>query len=355
MATRPTPRRAVSRQRYIVRRVGALALLVALGGLIALVLGGLGGSDDGSISGGGQPAGVGPNGGQANDDAGAAPGASGEADSHAVSAELGGLEPGGDGEASLTGGDGRGGDGVSADSVVNGGGHNSGGGDPPSAENPARVLIVGDSDAGTFGPYLQQLLRATGIVQTELDYKVSSGLARPDFYDWHAKLEQAVPAFDPDIVVVTFGGNDAQFLADRSGASVAPQPRPDADNSAWTAEYRNRVAQILDYLDADGRTVVWVGIPNHANPEVTFRMQYQDQAVKAEVAERPEIRFVDTWTRFAGRNGGFAEFVIDPRDGEGKRVRASDGFHLNQVGAEILAIDISQVIFDVLRERGASI
>ena len=141
----------------------------------------------------------------------------------------------------------------------------------------------------------------------------------------------------------------------RSGASVAPQPRPDADNSAWTAEYRNRVAQILDYLDADGRTVVWVGIPNHANPEVTFRMQYQDQAVKAEVAERPEIRFVDTWTRFAGRNGGFAEFVIDPRDGEGKRVRASDGFHLNQVGAEILAIDISQVIFDVLRERGAAI
>jgi hypothetical protein len=92
------------------------------------------------------------------------------------------------------------------------------------------------------------------------------------------------PAFDPDIVVVTFGGNDAQFLADRSGATVVGQPRPDADNAAWTAEYRDRVARVVDYLDQDGRIVVWVGIPNHANPEVTFRMRHQDEAVKAELA-----------------------------------------------------------------------
>lgn len=225
---------------------------------------------------------------------------------------------------------------------------------PPSSDDPARVLIVGDSDAGTFGPYLQQLLRGTGIVETELDYKVSSGLARPDFYDWHTALAEKVPPFDPDIVVVTFGGNDAQFLADASGASVVGQPRPDADNSAWTAEYRDRVRRIVEYLSDGERIVVWVGIPNHVNPEVTFRMQHQDQAVKAELAEHPEVRFVDTWTRFAGRNGGFAEFVIDPRDGQGKAVRASDGFHLNQTGAEILAIDIFGVLADELRELGAT-
>jgi hypothetical protein len=225
----------------------------------------------------------------------------------------------------------------------------------PSAADPARVMIVGDSDAGTFGPYLQQLLRQTGIVETELDYKVSSGLARPDFYDWHTALAEKVPAFAPDIVVVTFGGNDAQFLADTAGGVVVGQPRPDSTNAEWTTEYRNRVGRVLDYLAAENRTVVWVGIPNHVNPEVTFRMQLQDLAVKAEVAERPEIRFVDTWTRFAGRNGNFAEYVVDPRDGQGKSVRASDGFHLNRNGAEILAIDISQVIFDELRERGAKI
>ena len=77
------------------------------------------------------------------------------------------------------------------------------------------------------------------------------------------------------------------------------------------------------------------------NPDVTARMAIQDQAAKAAAAERPEVIFIDTWKRFSGRDGGWAEFVIDPRDGEGKDVRADDGFHLNQTGAEILAIDIA--------------
>jgi hypothetical protein len=225
---------------------------------------------------------------------------------------------------------------------------------PPSAVNPARVLIVGDSDAGTFGPYLSELLDDTGIVETTLDYKVSSGLARPDFFDWPAELRRIVPEVDPDIVVVTFGGNDAQFLADAAGDVVVSEPRPDGDTSAWSAEYERRAGEVMDYLLQDGRTVVWVGIPNDDNPDVTFRMQLQDQAAKAAAAARPAVTFVDTWTRFAGRNGGFAEFVVDPRDGVGKDVRADDGFHLNTVGAEILALDIAQVVNDDLDRRIAA-
>jgi hypothetical protein len=47
--------------------------------------------------------------------------------------------------------------------------------------------------------------------------------------------------------------------------------------------------------------------------------------------------------------------VIDPRDGQGKDVRAGDGFHLNETGAEILALDIAQAVRDALREMGANI
>ena len=65
--------------------------------------------------------------------------------------------------------------------------------------------------------------------------------------------------------------------------------------------------------------------------------------------------FIDTWARFAGRDGGWAEFVIDPRDQTGKDVRADDGFHLNQNGAEILAIDIAIAVQDELRAMGAAL
>lgn len=336
MAGRPPVRARVSRRRYMARRalVGAV-LGVAVIGLVQLIGGLFGGSESPSI-----------------EIAGAV--ATSEA------AETSGVDdvaPGAAGAEHLEAPDGAGPVGLAAGGDEGGaGGGSSTPRGPPTVDDPARVLILGDSDAGTFGPYLQQLLRESNVVETDLDYKVSSGLARPDFYDWHAALEQKVPAFDPDIVVVTFGGNDAQFLADRDGASVVGQARPDSDNAEWTDEYRARVRQVVEYLTSDpARTVVWVGIPNHADPAVRFRMQVQDEAVKAELAEWPEVRFVDAWSRFAGRSGGFAQFLIDPRDGVGKSVRAADGFHLNRVGAEILAIDIAGVVFAELRERGAEI
>lgn len=224
---------------------------------------------------------------------------------------------------------------------------------PASAENPATVFIVGDSDAGTFGPYLQTLLDGTGVVETQLDYKVSSGLARPDFFDWPAEIDRKLPEVNPDIVVATFGGNDANILRDAAGNDLFGYP--ESDPEGWTAEYQSRVGAVMDQLTEGGRTLIWVGIPNDDNPDVTARMAIQDQAAKAAAAERPEVIFIDTWKRFSGRDGGWAEFVIDPRDGEGKDVRADDGFHLNQTGAEILAIDIAQAIRDTLRAQGAAI
>lgn len=232
---------------------------------------------------------------------------------------------------------------------------------PPTQSNRAKVFIVGDSDAGTFGPYLEKLLEGTQIVDSELDYKVSSGLARPDFYDWPTELRTKLPEADPDIVIVTFGGNDAQGLSVLDDDSTEGDPPnfiigdPVANEAEWTEEYQRRAGDVMDLLLEDDRTVIWVGIPNDDNPEVTARMAIQDRAAKAAAAERPEVIFIDTWTRFSGRDGGWAEFVIDPRDGEGKDVRAGDGFHLNTTGAEILALDIAEAVRDALRDLGASI
>jgi hypothetical protein len=225
----------------------------------------------------------------------------------------------------------------------------------PTPENKAVLLIAGDSDAGTFGPYLETLMQQTGVVSTKLDYKVSSGLARPDFFDWPAHFNEILPQVNPDIVVVTFGGNDAQGLSIADGTFIDKQPNGDpAHDAAWREEYGRRVGATMDQLMAGGRTLIWVGIPNDNNPDVTARLQVQDEVVKAEAAKRPKVVMIDTWARFSGRNGGWAEYVIDPRDGVGKDVRASDGFHLNVTGAEILALDVAEAIRTELRARGAT-
>lgn len=226
---------------------------------------------------------------------------------------------------------------------------------PPTSANPASVYIVGDSDAGTFGPYLQTLLDGTLVTETELNYKVSSGLARPDFFDWPEELRTKLPEVDPDIVVVTFGGNDSQGLSKPQDELEFLIGDPLDNEAEWTEEYQRRVGEVMDILLENDRHVIWVGIPNDDNPEVTAKLAIQDRAAKAAAAERPEVVFVDTWTRFSGRSGGWAEFVVDPRDNVGKDVRADDGFHLNQNGAEILAIDIAIEVQRELREMGAAL
>ncbi len=225
----------------------------------------------------------------------------------------------------------------------------------PSADHPAKVLVVGDSDAGAFAPYLKQLLDETGLVATTVDYKVSSGLARPDFFDWPAHLAQTVPEVAPDIVVVTFGGNDTQGLAMPDGSNPSEWIDPVTKKDTWLVEYARRVGSLVDQLGAGGRGVVWVGIPNDIDPVRSERLGIQNEGVKTALSTRPNVQFVDTWNLFSSGNGGYAEYAIDPRDGQGKDVRASDGFHLNENGAEILAVKISEVIKADLRARGAAI
>ena len=224
---------------------------------------------------------------------------------------------------------------------------------PPTADDPANVLVVGDSFAGLWGPPLSDLLDETGIVTTEIDYQMSTGLARPNKFDWFARVRQRLPDVDPDIVISSFGGNDFVGLVDDDGSVLVGDPLANAEE--WKAAYQRRAGEMMDLLAGDGRTVIWVGTANHPDPTTSAGLALQDQAAKAAAAERPAVVFIDTWDVLAGRDGGWAAYVIDPRDGLGKAVRMADGFHPNETGCEILATEIAAAVRADLTARGATV
>lgn len=225
----------------------------------------------------------------------------------------------------------------------------------PTAADPARVLLVGDSEAGGLSPFLKQVLDPTGVTAMTVDYKSSTGLVRPDYYDWPGRLRATVPAENPDIVVALFGGNDGQgFLGSDAAAGAAAGKA--VDSPEWRAEYAKRVGDVMDFLSSDGRTLIWVGVPNGQDPSLTANLAVQNEVVKGEVAKHPNVAFVDSWDYFTGISGGFAPYIADPRDGESKPVRSSkDGFHLNSTGEEILAFYVGTEVITELRDRGAAI
>ncbi|MCC5951646.1 MAG: DUF459 domain-containing protein [Acidimicrobiia bacterium] len=207
----------------------------------------------------------------------------------------------------------------------------------PTPEAPLRVYVAGDSMAGGLGPAFQRVGAETGLVSVQVDYRVSSGLVRPDFFNWPQHLaRQVVDVEDPDVVVVQFGANDMQNIA-LDGAALP------LGSEEWLAEYRRRVAGTMDLLqapssrDSGPRLVLWMGLPPVGpNSGIDPAMvDHVNHIYASEAASRPWVVYVDTWAYLAGEDG-YAKRLVNA-DGQDREMRAGDDVHLSVPGAQRLA------------------
>jgi hypothetical protein len=199
----------------------------------------------------------------------------------------------------------------------------------PTDADPLRVYAAGDSLVGGWGEALVNQAGNSNGIEVDLDFEVSTGLVRTDFYNWPGRLQTKIEELNPEVVVLGFGGNDAQPM-NVGGTSV------DVLDPRWQAEYRERVGAVMDFINQGGRKLIWVGTPNHPEPDLTAKFAVMNQIFKEEAAARSNITFIDTWARFASPDGGYAPFIPNEQ-GEFIDVRAGDGFHLNFDGVNILA------------------
>ena len=195
---------------------------------------------------------------------------------------------------------------------------------------PERVLLVGSSSIEWgFGPALERELAALGVVQVRNEGQMSTGLSRPDFFDWPAHLEALLDAERPDLVVAQFGGNDAQLLRDTRRRVVARWGDPD-----WEAAYASRVHQIAEACVRRGVPVVFVGMPHMEDPAFAERIALVN-AIVAREAVKVGARFLSTWDLTSDPDGG--ALVRFERDGRRYRLRRDDGIHLGKHGAPWVA------------------
>lgn len=192
----------------------------------------------------------------------------------------------------------------------------------------ARLLVVGDSLSISLADVLQRRLATTpGLAFARLG-KVSSGLARPEFFDWEMHMAEMTEKNRPDTVVVMIGANDNKSLRLPTGRTAA------FGTAAWSAEYRRRAARLVDIArkaNPDVR-IVWLGAPVMGDPGLFRDMPVVNAALAEEMRRLPGCRFVDVWPVLAGPGGRYAEFL-----GPGTRLRAPDGVHLAPAGAARLA------------------
>ncbi|MGH8775476.1 MAG: SGNH/GDSL hydrolase family protein [Jiangellaceae bacterium] len=199
----------------------------------------------------------------------------------------------------------------------------------PSAEDPLRVLMAGDSLMGNIAAGLGRLTSGDARIAITADFHVSTGLARPDVLDWPAYLNQRVAELNPEVVYLTFGGNDDQDMIRADGVRVQ------LGSPEWRDEYARRVALATDVAAQGGRTVVWLGLPAERPERLNAAKDVMNAVAREQADLRPTVQFVDLMPIFSP-DGAFSETVGTP-DGQVVDTRAPDGVHLSHPGADLLA------------------
>ncbi len=199
----------------------------------------------------------------------------------------------------------------------------------PSAADPLRLWVGGDSMAQVFGQSVVAKAVERGDITATLDYRISTGLTRPDFFDWPGHIDETVLPSDPEVVVIMFGANDAQSMSLDGRTEQVRTP-------AWQAEYRQRVAATMDQLVADDRLVVWVGQPVMRDKGFSERETILDGIYRDEASRRPWIRFVDTRSIFSPDGRTYTAYLPGSQ-GTPVLMRKEDGIHLTRAGGDRLA------------------
>jgi len=198
----------------------------------------------------------------------------------------------------------------------------------PTTSKPLRVVVVGDSLAQGIGTFAERVFRPN-LVQVFRQGRISTGLARPDYFDWPYQMRQIVKRARPDLTIVMIGENDGQSLVDREGQMVAQIGTGDFPDA-----YEQRVLQFARIATSEGGHVIWVGLPQPRDSRRWDFIGRQNEAFAQAAAELPNVAYFDTWNTFTAPGGGYTAYY---RDGNHVTlVRADDGVHFNADGYTIL-------------------
>jgi len=193
----------------------------------------------------------------------------------------------------------------------------------PTAANPLKVVVAGDSTAKALGDMLKSSVTDIPELSITNYGKVSTGLARSDYFNWGARMQEIVATDSPEVTLFMVGANDGQSILEGDGTVVAQYGSAD-----WEEQYRERIAGIMDLNQGNGRRLIWVGEPNVGKGNVQEAVQTGNRIAQEEAKTRPWVTYFNVAALVAGPDGNFADYITLP-DGTTARCYAGDGVHLS--------------------------
>jgi len=202
---------------------------------------------------------------------------------------------------------------------------------PPKYYASYRFLIIGDSFIavrGGMGEILEGELLNYKDVTIKRVGVVSSGLSRPDYFNWEVKAIGLISQYKPNIVLVMLSSNDAQSITTSKGDLITYFGSPN-----WNEEYAKRVSSLLDIFEKNNITTFWIGFPIMKNKAYSERIKNLNLIYEKECQKRKNAYFFSTRELLADEKGNYLSSMPDEQ-GIYRAIRQSDGIHLTYFGGK---------------------
>jgi hypothetical protein len=202
------------------------------------------------------------------------------------------------------------------------------------SESKVRIAFVGDSTADGYWEGVTVAAGRDACLKGQLEIgrfaKNSTGLTRPDRFDWVNELRRVGESFKPKLFVMSLGLNDTQSVVEHGQITM--------DNSPlYDEKYKERVTAVLQHATDAKAGLLWIGLPAMraaaADKDAREKNRLFQEAIAAfGVAD---IQYVEPWRLNGAGTDSFASYGAD-QGGRMVQIRTSDGQHFTVAG-ELLA------------------
>ena len=180
---------------------------------------------------------------------------------------------------------------------------------------------------GIIGMALEEQLRRWPHIDVVKEAKSSTGLARPDFFDWVKQARKLGKKLEPDVVICNLGPNDGQSLREKKEWHYW-------GTDSWREHYQRRVSEVMKaFPDAH---FVWLGPPSMGSENAHLRQALLSLFIRSVVRSRSNSTYVDLFALTSDPQGNYVDTVEGP-DGRPVRGRAGDGIHFKWPAARLFA------------------
>jgi uncharacterized protein len=220
------------------------------------------------------------------------------------------------------------------------------------SESKIRIAFVGDSTADGYWEGVTVAAGRDACLKSQLEIgrfaKNSTGLTRPDRFDWVNELRRVGESFKPKLFVMSLGLNDTQSVVEHGQITM--------DNSPlYDEKYKERVTAVLQHAAGAKVALLWIGLPamRAAAADKDAREKnrlFQDAIAAFGVAD---IQYVEPWKLNGAGTDTFASYGPD-QSGRMVQIRTSDGQHFTVAGEMLAASYLLPKILAALAQDGVA-